>query len=188
MEHRNGFTLIELVTVLGILSVVMGISVMLLFSMFDFQLKYSEQQQQLSGTNQFVSQFRDDAHRNGQPEILRHDSNLLQWQNGENKITYTLEDGEFSEKKLVRRDVWQNQQRTATELYALPDDVVIWFDEGKENNAGLTAMNLWTPPPETKIPEKNQLDPFTRTIKQQPNQQLEPELASHWRIIIVRTK
>jgi prepilin-type N-terminal cleavage/methylation domain-containing protein len=189
-KHHKGFTLIELVTVLAILSVVMGLSVMILFSMLDFHLKYDEQLKQWSATNRLAAQFRDDVHRNGHPEILRQDAKLLQWQNGENKITYTLEDGEFPEQKLVRRDVWRNQERIATEHYALLDNTAIWFDEGKEKNAGLTAMNLWTQPPGSKMPDPNRLDSFTRTISQSEEQpsdrQTDPTFADNWRIILVR--
>ena len=46
MRHARksqGFTLVELLVVLAILSTVMGISVTLMFTMFDFQQRYAEQ-------------------------------------------------------------------------------------------------------------------------------------------------
>jgi len=161
-NKSNAFTLIELVTVLGILSIVMGISTMMLFSMLDFHLRYDEQLKQQSGANRLVSQFRDDVHSNGQPEILQDGEVLLQWQNGENKIVYTLENGEFPEQKFLRRDVLQNQKRIATERYALPDNTSIWFTEGKDQNSGLVAMNLWISTSES-APDKTKFAPFTQT-------------------------
>ncbi|MCL2349803.1 MAG: hypothetical protein FWC50_16250 [Planctomycetaceae bacterium] len=187
--HRHGFTLIELVAVLGGLVVVMGISMGLLFAMLDFQQRHDEQSMQLRSTNMFFTQFRNDARiASGQP-VLSLDATavssfLIEWPVETGKIRYRLAPGEFPEKQLVIREVWDAEKITGTETYSLPDHAVIWLTEGKNADAGLIALNLWEHRPHTNPPETAQLDPFTRILNGSPEN---PNVAACWRTVIVRT-
>ena len=182
---RHGFTLIELIAVLAGLIVVMGISMGLLFAMFDFQQRYGEQSTQLRSANMFFTQFRNDARiASGKPVLSPDSSFLIEWPTGTGKIRYRVISGEFPEKRHVVREVWDAEKITGTETYQLPDYAVLWPVEGKNDHTGLIALNLWEHRSRTAPPDIARLDPFTRTLS---GSQENPNDAAYWRTIIVRS-
>ena len=185
MKH-HAFTLVELLVVMAILSVVMGISVTLMFMMFDFQQRHTEQSAQTQSTNRFIEQFREDARLRYVPLLAPNDETILQWGNGDNKITYSLVPGKFPEKQDIIRRVWQGDTLTATEIYHLPDHAALRFVSGQDTNAGLLALSLVEQPPLGNVIALETLDPFTRTpVDPQPNSP-DPNTTGHWRTVIVR--
>ena len=186
MKRRYGFTLVELLVVMAILSVVMGVSVTLMFMMFDFQQRYTEQSGQIQSTNRFIEQFRADARLHYAPLIASDDETILQWNAGNNKITYAPVPGEFPEKRDVVRRVWQGDKLTGTEIYHLPDDATLRFVLGQDANAGLLALSLWEQPPHGNAIPPEKLDPLTRTVVDLSPESPDPNFAGNWRTIIVR--
>ena len=185
-KRLSAFTLIELIVVMAILVTVMGISVTLIFMMFDFQQRYAEQSTQIDSTNRFVEQFRNDSRSQGIVSVAPNAETLLQWGNVANKITYSLVPGEFPEKSDVVRRVWQGDQITATEIYHLPDYAALRFVVGEGHHTGLLAMSLWEQPPYTTVINPEELDPFTRTLTGPQSAEYNPNVDGNWRTAIVR--
>ena len=188
MRKSQGFTLVELLVVLAILSTVMGISVTLMFTMFDFQQRYAEQSEQLRSTNRFIEQFRNDARLYHFASIEPDRVTIEQYTYGNmpSKITYSLVDGKFPEKRDIIRRVWQNDTLTGTETYHLPDYAQLQFVEGTGDHAGQIALSLWEQPPGSNIYTPDELNPFTRTLSNPQPDSPNPGDAIHWRTVIVR--
>ena len=182
MKRPLAFTLVELLIVMAILSTVMGISMTLMFEMFDFQQRYAEQSSQIQSTNRFIEQFRADARLHYTPSIEPNAETILQWSGGDDKITYSLVQGKFPEKRDLIRNVWQRDKLTATEVFHLTDHAVLRFVAGQDADAGLLALSLWEQPPHTTVISPEELDPFTRTMKLPENS----NVAINWRTAIVR--
>ena len=185
-QRRMAFTLVELLVVMAILSTVMGISVTLMFSMFDFQQRYAEQSEQIRSTNRFVEQFRSDAQLCYTLQLEPNDETLLQWADGDNIITYSLVPGKFPEKREIVRRVMQGDKLIGTEVYHLPDYAAVQFVMGQDANAGLLALSLWEQPPGSNVFTAEELDPFTRTLLNPQPDSPNPGDAIHWRSVIVR--
>ncbi len=182
---RRAFTLVELIAVLAGLVIIMGVSMGLLFAMLDFQQRYDEQSEQLRSVNMFFAQFRDDARdASAEPVLVSDASFLIEWPTEAGKIRYKIVPGEFPEQQNVVREVWNGEKITGTETYKLPDYAVLWPVEGKDDNAGLIALNLWEHRPHTEAPDTSQLDPFARTRIDSPEN---PNDFGYWHTIIVRT-
>ena len=191
MRHARksqGFTLVELLVVLAILSTVMGISVTLMFTMFDFQQRFAEQSEQLRSTNRFVEHFQRDARLNYAVLIDPNAETILQWNDseGQNKITYSLVQGKFPEKRDIVRREWQGDTLAATEVYHLPDYAELRFVEGTDDHANQIALSLWEQPPNANVFTPDELDPFTRTLRDAQPDSPNPGDAVHWRTVIVR--
>ena len=188
IKRHMAFTLVELLVVLAILSTVMGISVTLMFSMFDFQQRYAEQSEQLRSTNRFVEQFRSDARLHYTALIEPDGETILQWDDdeGQSKITYSLVPGKFPEKRDIIRRATQGDKLIGTEVYHLPDYAVVQFVTGQDANAGLLALSLWEQPPGSNIYMSDELDPFTRTLHNSNPDSPNPGDAMYWRTVIVR--
>lgn len=180
------FTLVELLVVMAVMTVVMGISVTLIFAMFDFQQRQTEQSAQIDSTNRFVTQFRSDARWNDVPVIAPNDETLLQWGDQTGKITYSLKPGSFPEKSDVVRRVWRNGEIVNTETYHLPDHAALRFTVGTGENADRIAMSLWEQPPYTTVIDPEELDPFTRTLTGPQAAEFDPNTDGNWRTVIVR--
>ena len=185
MKHL-AFTLVELLVVMAILTVVMGTSVTLMFTMFDFQQRYAEQSEQLRSTNRFVEQFRQDARLRYTPQLAPNDETILQWDGETSKITYSLVPGEFPEKRDIVRHVRQGDELIATETYHLPDFAELRFVMGQDANAGLLALSILEQPPLGNVIPPEKLDPFSRTLLDPQPDSLDPNAAVHWRSVIVR--
>jgi len=187
MKRRLAFTLVELLVVLAILSTVMGISVTLMFTMLDFQQRFAEQSEQLRSTNRFVEQFRSDARLRYAPSLDPDADTSLQWDGeGQSKITYTLVQGKFPEKRDLVRRVWQGDRLAGTETYHLPDYAVVRFVMGTGDHAGQIALSLWEQPPGSNIYTSDELDPFTRTLENAQPDSPNPGDAIPWRTVIAR--
>ena len=188
VRKSQGFTLVELLVVLAILTTVMGISVTLMFTMFDFQQRYAEQSEQLHSTNRFIEQFRSDARLYHFASIEPDRVTIEQYTYGNmpSKITYSLVQGKFPEKRDIVRRVWQGDKLTGTETYHLPDYAELRFVEGTDDHAGQIALSLWEQPPDVNVFTPDELDPFTRTLRDAQPDSPNPGDAVHWRTVIVR--
>jgi len=67
---KNGFTLIEVITVMAAMGVVMGITIVLFVQLFDFQRNQGEYAEKMRTIDRFVADFRGDVRIYGKPEIL----------------------------------------------------------------------------------------------------------------------
>ena len=186
IQLRKAFTLVELLVVMAILSTIMGISVTLMFSMFDFQQRYAEQSEQLRSTNCFVDQFRQDARLRYTLQLEPDNETLLQWADGDRVITYSLVDGKFPEKRDIVRRVTQGDKLTGTETYHLPDYAAVQFVMGQDANAGMLVLSIWEQPPGSNVFTSEELDPFTRSLRNPQPDSPNPGDAIHWRSVIVR--
>ena len=185
-QRRKAFTLVELLVVMAILSTVMGMSVTLMFSMFDFQQRYAEQSEQIRSTNRFVDQFRTDARLRYTLQLEPDDETLLQWDDGDRIITYSLTPGKFPEKRDIVRRVMQGDKLIGTEVYHLPDYAAVQCVMGQDANAGLLALSLWEQPPGANVFTSEELDPFTRSLRNPQPDSPNPVDAMYWRTVIVR--
>jgi len=180
---RPGFTLTELLAVMAVLSVFMGISVVLLMQAFDFQRTNDQYAEGNRAVSRLVADFRRDVRTYGKPE--RDDRTLLCWTAGTETIDYVTQPGEFPEQQTVVRTVRKDDQ-VFQEIYRLPDRTTLWFVEGKDTDAGLVALSLWTTPTGAQPPtpnERSHMNPFDRTL---PTSNVEPKYAGNWRTIVVR--
>jgi len=181
-----GFTLIELITVIAVMAVVLGISVLMFGQLFDFQRNHNAYSEGVRVSHRLITDFRSDVRAYGKPEILSEEGALLRWSTESETIEYTLQSGEFPEQQNVHRTVHKDGQQIHRETYRLPDDSALYFAEGGGNDAGLIALSLWITPPGTKTPKPDELNPFDRTMPQALKQQVDPKYAGNWRTIVVR--
>lgn len=183
---RRGFTLIELIAVMAALSVVMGVSVVLLIQVLGFQRDNGEYSDGQRTVDRLVADFRNDVHTYGQPELLTDGPVLLRWKTELGTVEYTLEPGEFPSQQNIVRSV-QKEGQPNLERYRLPERTTLHFAEGKDSDAGLIALSLWTTPQGTRIPKLAELNPFDRTLpKSFEQERIDPKYAGHWRTIIAR--
>ena len=93
--------------------------------------------------------------------------------------------GKFPEKLDVIRRVWQGDTLTGTETYHLTDHTWPLFVEGTGDHAGQIVLSLWEQPGANVFPPE-ELDPFTRTLRDSQPDSPNPGDAIHWRTVIVR--
>ncbi len=185
MSKNRGFTLVELIAVMAALSVFMGISVVLLVQIFDFQRNNDEYSEQFRSVNRLADAFRNDVHEFGKPEISA-DGASLQWKTETGKVDYVTEDGDFPEQKITVRTEWKDGKSLRRESYRLPEHAVLRFVPGKDKDDGLVALSLWTTPPGTEPPKPETLNPFDRTLPKPLEQRVDPRYAGNWRTIVAR--
>jgi len=183
---KHGFTLVELIAVMATTAIVMGITVVLLIQLFDFQQNNSEYAAQTHAVNRLVAAFRDDVHAYGKPKILSEGNTLLRLTIGNEIVDYTVQPGEFPGQLDIIRTVQTDGQIERRETYRLPDRSALRFVDGKDADAGLVALSLWTAPQGTEVPNLNELNPFDRTLPKSLEQRADPKYAGHWRTIIAR--
>ena len=192
---RPGYTLIELITVMAVLSVIMGVSAVMLVQLFDFQQNNSEYADKVRTADRFVTIFRADVRAYGKPDILLEGNVLLRWKTETETIEYTAQPGEFPDQQNIVRTV-QKEEENRKETYRLPDQTTLRFAEGKDVDAGLVALSLWTSPQGIPVPHHtvsnhavpnlDELNPFDRTIPKTLEDQINPKYAGNWRTIVVR--
>ena len=182
---KQGFTLVELITVIAVLAVVMGISVIMIAQLFDFQRNYNEYSEQQRDANRFAAAFREDVHTYCKPEIVSEGDTLLRWTTETETVEYTKQPGSFPDQCSVVRTVRKEDQERR-EIFQLPDRTTLSFTEGKENDAGLVALSLWTTLPGTETPKLDELNPFDRTVPKSLEQHIDPKYAGNWRTIVAR--
>ena len=183
---RRGFTLVELIAVMAVMVLVMGISVLLLVQVFDFQRNHYEYSDGVRTVDRFIADFRNDVRTYGKPEILADGEVLLRWKTESVTVDYIREPGSFPEQQNIARTVHNGGQQTLYERYSLPDRMALHITEGSGNDAGLIALSLWTAPQGTEVPELAELNPFDRTMLKSLEQRIDPKYASNWRTIIAR--
>ena len=183
---RHGFTLVELVAVMAALSIVMGIAVVLLIQVFDFKRSHFEYSDGRRTVNRLATDFRSDVHTYGKPEILMDNTVLLRWKTETAIVDYTLEPGRFSGQQNIIRLIQKRGSENQYETYRLPDRTTLYFTEGKDTDAGLVALSLWTTPLGTDKPKLDDLNPFDRTLPKSLEQRIDPKYAGNWRTIIAR--
>ncbi|MCL2710755.1 MAG: prepilin-type N-terminal cleavage/methylation domain-containing protein [Planctomycetaceae bacterium] len=182
---RPGYTLIELITVMAVMSVVMGVSVVLLVQLFDFQRNTDEYADRSRAVDHLTVVFRNDVRTYGKPEILTDGTALLRWTTETETIEYTAQPGEFPEQlNVVRTEQKEGENRFET--YHLPDRTTFRFVEGKDDDTGLIALSLWIAPLGTEMPNLDELNPFDRTIPKDIEERVNPKYAGNWRTIIAR--
>ena len=189
---RPAFTLTELLAVMAALSVVMGVSVVLLLQAFDFQRTNDLYAEGNRAASRLVADFRSDVRTYGKPESLTDGEALLRWNTGTETIEYVTQPGEFADQRTVVRTV-RKGETMFRETYRLPDRTLIWCVEGNDADAGLIALSLWTTPtgakpptagpPTAGPPNLNDLNPFDRTL---PKSHVTPKYAGNWRTIVAR--
>jgi len=182
---RPAFTLTELLAVMAALSVVMGISVVLLLQAFDFQRTNDLYAEGNRAASRLIADFRSDVRTYGKPEISADGDALLCWNTGTETIDYATQPGAFPDQLIVVRTVRKGES-VSQETYRLPDRTVLWFVEGNHANAGLVALSLWTTPTGAKTLTPNDMsdmNPFDRTL---PQSDIAPKYAGNWRTIVVR--
>ena len=182
---RPGYTLIELITVMAVMSAVVGISGVLLVQLFEFQQHTGEHADTVRSVDRFVAIFREDVHTYGKPDILSEGNVLLRWTTETETIEYTAQPGEHPNQLNIVRTV-QKEEGNRNETYRLPDRTTLRFCEGKDADAGLVALSLWTSPQGTDVPNLDELNPFDRTLPKTLEDQIDPKYAGNWRTIIVR--
>jgi hypothetical protein len=180
--RKSGFTLTELIAVMAAMFAIMGISVMMLFQLFDFQQTNGEYSDGIRTLDRLVVNFRSDVHTYGKPEIPAEGNVLLRWKTEEVVLDYVLEPGQFPDQQIVLRTLLKEGKK-ALETYRLPDRVKVWCVDGTETDAGLVALSLWTTPPGMTPPLPETLNPFDRTM---PKSQVDPKYAGNWRTITAR--
>ena len=183
---KHGFTLIELIAVIALMAVVLGITAMMFAQLFDFQQNNSEHSTATQAVNRLVADFRNDVRTYGKPEILSEGETLLRWTTETVVIEYTVQPGEFPDQRNIHRTVRQDDQPVRFETYRLPDRSALRFVDGKDDDAGLIALSLWTAPQGTEMPNFDELNPFDRTIPKSLEERFDPKYAGNWRTIVVR--
>jgi prepilin-type N-terminal cleavage/methylation domain-containing protein len=181
----TGYTLIELITVMAVLSVIMGVTAVMLVQLFDFQQNTGEHADKIRAADRFVAIFRSDVHTYGKPDIFSEGNVLLRWTTETEIIEYTAQPGEFPDQLNIVRTV-QKEEGKHNETYRLPDRTMLRFTEGKDADAGLIALSLWTAPQGTGTLNHAELNPFDRTIPKTLENQINPKFAGNWRTIVVR--
>ena len=189
--RRTGYTLIELITVMAVLSVIMGVTAVMLVQLFDFQQNTGEHADKVRAADCFVAVFRSDVHTYGKPDIFSEGNVLLRWTTETETIEYTAQTGEFPDQRNIVRTVRKEEQTHRAESYRLPDRTMVRFVDGTGNDAGLVALSLWTAPqgtpvPHHAVPNLDALNPFDRTIPKNLEEQIDPKYAGNWRTIIAR--
>ena len=179
--RKSGFTLTELLAVMATLFAVMGISVVLLIQVFDFQQKNDNYSDGIRTADRLVVDFRSDVHTYGKPEIPTNA--LLRWKTETMTLEYGVEPGKFPDQQIVVRTL-QKEGQKHSETYRLPDKTTVWCMDGKDGDAGLVALSLWTTLPGTEMSPLDTLNPFDRTM--QEKSQIDPKYAGNWRTIIAR--
>jgi prepilin-type N-terminal cleavage/methylation domain-containing protein len=183
--QKHGFTLIELIATMAVMAVVMGTAVVMLVQLIGFQRNHDEQANQLRNADRFAAAFREDVHAYGKPVILMEDNTLLRWKTETETIEYVMKPGRFPHQRNIVRTVHRDGQQSHCETYRLPDRTTLWFVDGKDNDAGLVALCLWTSPPHAEPPKIDAFNPFDRTIQNPPEERIDPKYAC-WRTIIAR--
>lgn len=187
---RRAFTLVELVAVLGCLTIITGVAIVLLFQMFDMQSQCEERSDWTRSTNRFTDVFRRDVHELGKPELQSDPDEkneiLLRWQSKNSVVEYELHKGEYAGQQIVRRIEKTDKEIRRTEDYRLPDRSDIRFFEGKDKHSGLVALSLWKHAPGMDIPKTGEMNPFERTLAKSFASQDETGYAGIWRTVLAR--
>lgn len=183
-KNQTGFTLVELITVLGVLSVVTGIAVTLMFQMFDLQIRSEENSERTRSTNRLVAAFRQDIQTYGKPEIktgsISSGEKPLRWTLEGKTLEYEFLNGKHPGQRLVRRTEKTEKEIHRLENYALQDGAVLCFFEGKDKHAGLVALSLWLQTPGTEPLKPDAINPFERSTTNGT------EYAGSWRTVLAR--
>lgn len=184
----RGFTLVELIAVMGCLSVIMGVAIVLLFQMFDMQVRTEERSIEIRRVNRFIDVFRKDVHELGRPEIVTEsvetEEVLLRWESETATVEYEWKTGEFPGQRFVRRTENMGESIRQTEDYRLPDHSVLQFVEGKDRYAGLVALSLWRQTPGSDIPMADETNPFEKTVLNASSEQDETAYIGMWRTVL----
>ena len=183
---KRGFTLIELVAVIAVMAVVLGFAVVMLAQLFDFQRENDEYAEGMRSADRFAVEFRNDVHTYGKPEILSDGTVLLRFKTERETIEYTTEPGAFPDQRIIVRTVQTGEEQPQFETYRLPDRTALHFADGRDADAGLFALSLWTAPKGTVPPKLDELNPFDRTFPKSMERQIDPKYAGNWRTIVVR--
>ena len=170
---------------MAVMAIVMGVTVVLLVQLFDFQQNSGEYADRSRAVDHLTVVFRNDVRTYGKPEIPTDGTALLRWTTEMETVEYTAEPGEFPEQLRVVRKM-QKEGETRFETYHLPDRTTFRFVEGKDDDAGLIALSLWIAPLGTEIPNLDELNPFDRTMPKTLEGQVNPKYAGNWRTIIAR--
>lgn len=192
--------LVELLAVIACLTVILGVSMMLLFQTFEYQIRHNERTDQNRIANRLIEQFRIDVRGiSSEPQIAPEENVFIQWNLPQDQIIrYELHEGKFPENCVVVRSLYVlkdgEREILATERYQLPDHTQLRFVKGENEFQGLTALCFWIGVAEAASLDVSQLDPFTRTIapaspdvpvSRLPS--IDPKYAANWRTVIVRS-
>lgn len=192
MKTSSAFTLIELIAVMGCLSIIIGVAVVLLFQMFDLQVRREEQSVEMRSVNRFVDVFRSDVHELGKPETVaestENEAVLLRWKTDISTVEYEWNEGEFPGRRFVRRTEKTDEKKRQTENYRLPDHSILQFVEGKDRYAGLIALSLWRQTPGGDIPETEKMNPFERVVSASRGEaaHVDAPYVGVWRTVLAR--
>ncbi len=188
--RRRGFTLVELIAVLGSVVIVISSASVLLIMAFDFSAKNREYDIYHRSQLRFFTDFRQDVNIHGRPEILVNTDKETE---GNIIMRWKLKDGELVYQYLVTEIPGTIIQRLETkkekisrmENYALADHVQIDIYEGTEKNEHLLALSFWQSSRYSEKVKKEELNPFTGKISPVLADQIDPRVLANWRTAIV---
>ena len=188
---KQGFTLVELIAVIGVMAIILGFTVVMFTQLFDFQQNNEEYTEGVRAADRLVAEFRSDVRTYGKPEIPSDGKVLLRWKTESETIDYMAEPGEFPDQLNVIRTVRKEGQQILYEVYRLPERSVLHFVDGTDSDdtgkdAGLVALSLWITPKGIEAPKPDGLNPFDRTLPPSLEKQVDPKYAGNWRTIVVR--
>lgn len=184
---RRGFTIIETVIVAGLEFTVFAVVVGLFLLVAETRAKWQQREPARLAAQRLATQFRNDIH--DAAEITVENEKLTLSLASGVKVTYTVETGEFPEQKHLHRVEQKDDSFVRQEDYAVPDYSTVWFTQGKDGFAGLTALNIWTQPvtshraEQSALPKPESLNPFTRESTETP---LDTHAAAYWRTVIAK--
>lgn len=189
--HRQGFTIIELLTVLCSGFVVMSTASMLLAIVFDLSGSQRIRRNNIQAQNRLLESFRKDVRQFGDPEILEQkirsqNAVLLRWKTEKGSVIYRM-DSLDRRRVEIQRQVLNSDKIVSRESFVLSPRVRLDFYRGSgKDREDLIALSLWVLPSGSNEMEKKDLDPFTGVVSPSILKQYDPRYISNWRTAIVK--
>ena len=189
LENRQGFTLIEMVFVIGAEIAVVALGVGVLFLVTEARIKEQQNDRARLVASRMAVQFRKDVRAATETDYEFDVLSLTQPDGKE--VRYFLDMNSYPEKSSLHRERYENGRCIDRDTFELPDHSSAWFETGEGKHAGFIALNIWTIPTDrygvhlVLLPEKERLNSFTREYSEDDGAiRIDSRYAANWRTII----